>query len=114
MRILAKGDYLSEVSDVHGISISSALIIISDVCNAVCMNMNNIVFPSTNEELRHVKDGFYSIVNFPNVVGAIDGTPILIQGMSSDDEPSFVCRKGFHAIHVQAVVDSELRYFVNK
>jgi hypothetical protein len=36
------------------------------------------------------------------------------QGMFSDDEPSFVCRKGFHAIHVQAVVDSELRYFVNK
>ena len=78
------------------------------------MNMNNIVFPSTNEELRQVKDGFYSIVNFPNVVGAIDGTPIVIQGMSSDDEPNFVCRKGFHAIHVQAVVDSELRYFVNK
>jgi hypothetical protein len=47
--------------------------IISDVCNAVCMNMNNIVFPSTNEELRQVKDGFHSIANFPNVAGAIDG-----------------------------------------
>jgi len=35
--------------------------IISDVCNAVCMNMNNIVFPSTNEELRQVKDGFHSM-----------------------------------------------------
>jgi hypothetical protein len=111
---LAKGDYLSEVSDVHGISISSASRIISDVCNAVCMNMNNIVFPSTNEELRQVKDGFQSIANFPNVVGTIDGTLIPIQGMTSEDEPSFVCRKGFHAINVQAVVDSELRYVVNK
>jgi hypothetical protein len=34
--------------------------------------------------------------------------------MASEDESSFVCRKGFHAINVQAVVDSELRYFVNK
>jgi hypothetical protein len=56
LRFLANRDYLSEVGDVHGISIASALIIISDVCHAVCMNMNNIVFPSTNEELRQVKD----------------------------------------------------------
>jgi CRP-like cAMP-binding protein len=40
LRLLTKGDYLSEVSDVHGISISSTSRIISDVCNAVCMNMN--------------------------------------------------------------------------
>ena len=78
------------------------------------MNMNNIVLLSTNEELRQVKDGFHSIANFPNVAGAIDGTLIPIQGMTSEDESSFVYRKGFHAINVQAVVDSELRYFVNK
>jgi hypothetical protein len=34
--------------------------------------------------------------------------------MAGEDEPSFICRKGFHAINVQAVVDSELRYVVNK
>ena len=72
------------------------------------------MFPSTNEELKQVKNGFHSIANFPNVAGAIDGTLIPIQGMASEDESSFVCRKGFHAINVQAVVDSELRYFVNK
>jgi hypothetical protein len=37
-----------------------------------------------------------------------------IQGMASEDKSRFVCRKGFHAINVQAVVDSKLRYFVNK
>jgi hypothetical protein len=47
------------ISDVHGISISSASRIISDVCNAACMNMNNIVFPSTNEELRKVRNPSY-------------------------------------------------------
>jgi hypothetical protein len=54
-------------------------------------------------ELRKVKDGFHGITNFPNVVGAIVGTLIPIQGMAGEDEPSFICRKGFHAINVQAV-----------
>jgi hypothetical protein len=51
--------------------------------------------------LRKVKDGFHSIANFPNV-GAIDGTLIPIQGMAGEDEPSFICRKGFHAITMKS------------
>jgi hypothetical protein len=39
---------------------------------------------------------------------------IILDADEIDDEPRFVCRKGFHAINVQAVVDSELRYVVNK
>lgn len=48
------------------------------------------------------------MAHFPNVVGAIDGTLIPIQGMSADDEPNFICRKGFPAINVQGVVDAKL------
>ena len=45
----------------------------------------------------------------PNVIGAIDG--ILIQIIApKDNEADFVCRKGFHAINVQAVADDYLRY----
>jgi hypothetical protein len=42
----------------------------------------------------------------------VEGNTMLF--MAGEDEPSFICRKGFHAINVQAVVDSELRYVVNK
>jgi hypothetical protein len=44
-------------------------------------------------------------------VGAVDGTLIPIQG-PSQDEAAYVCRKGFHALNVQAVVDAEMRYTI--
>uniref|UniRef100_A0A8W8IGR4 DDE Tnp4 domain-containing protein n=1 Tax=Magallana gigas TaxID=29159 RepID=A0A8W8IGR4_MAGGI len=31
-------------------------------------------------------------------------------GMSGDDEPNFICRKGFPSINVQGVVDADLRF----
>ena len=52
--------------------------------------------------MRRVKEGFHSIAQFPNVIGAIDGTLIPIQGLSGGG-------KGYHAINVQAVADHNLR-----
>lgn len=102
LRFLAKRNYLSEVADLHGVSIPSASRILHSFCPALCRQLNNINFPTTADEPRRVKDVFYKIAHFPNVVGTIDGTRIPIQGMSGDDEPNiyFTCRKGFPSIHV--------------
>ena len=108
LRYYAKGEYLSEVSEIHGISIPSTSRIITSVSNAICSSVDNIKFPS-GSELNRVKEGFYGIAEFPNVVGAIDGTLIPIQGMAGEEEAVFVCRKGFHALNIQAVADSGLR-----
>ena len=85
---------------------ASASRIITKVTNAICDTLHNINFP---DDLNTVKEGFYRIANFPNIVGAIDGTLIPIQGMSGEEEPNFVCRKGFHAINCQGIVDANLR-----
>ena len=45
--------------------------IITRVTNAICDTLDNINFP---EDWNTVKEGFYRISNFPNIVGAIDGT----------------------------------------
>lgn len=102
LRFLAKRNYLSEVADLHGVSIPSASRILHSFCPALCRQLNNINFPTTADEPRRVKDVFYKIAHFPNVVGTIDGTRIPIQGMSGNDEPNiyFTCRKGFPSIHV--------------
>jgi hypothetical protein len=59
--------------------------------------------------MRRVKEGFHSNAQIPNVIGAIDGTLIPIQGHSGAEEPTFVCKNGYHAINVQAVADHKLR-----
>ncbi|XP_033754693.1 putative nuclease HARBI1 [Pecten maximus] len=43
---------------------------------------------------------------FPGVVGCIDGTQIRIQA-PTQNEPTFVNRKGYHSINVQAICDEK-------
>ena len=108
LRFLAKGDFLSETADIHGISKASASRCVEEVTNSICKRFNNIELPSTLEEVSTAKEGFYKIANFPNTIGAVDGTLIPIQA-PHEDEAVFVSRKGFHALNVQAIANSDLR-----
>ncbi|XP_053381130.1 putative nuclease HARBI1 isoform X2 [Mercenaria mercenaria] len=56
-----------------------------------------------------MKTKFYRIANFPNVIGCIDGVLIGIQ-TPYQDEASYVSRKGFHALNVQAIADAEMKF----
>lgn len=86
---MAKWNYLSEAADLYGVSVPSASRILHYVCLAICQQLNNINFPTTVDELKRLKGGFYhQVARFPNVVGTIDGTLIPIHGMSGDDEPN--------------------------
>ena len=78
-----------------------------DVIDALNNSLQNIHFPSDPTDLVRVKADFMKVADFPNVVGAIDGTLIPILGMSSDKHV-FVSRKGFHAINMQGIVTADL------
>ncbi|CAC5358913.1 HARBI1 [Mytilus coruscus] len=109
LRLLAKGDYQSETSDLHGISTASCSRIIHQTCVAINTTLQNINFP-IQQELTEIKEGLYGIAGFPNVIGTVDGTLIPIQGLSGEEESNSVCRKGYHVINVQAVVVYKLRF----
>ncbi|VDI29776.1 Hypothetical predicted protein [Mytilus galloprovincialis] len=109
LRFLAKGDFLSETADIHGISKASASRCVEEVTSSICKRLQNIKLPRGNAEIDAVKEGFYKIARFPNVVGAVDGTLIPIQ-RPHEDEPAYICRKGFPAINVQAIANSDLRF----
>jgi hypothetical protein len=64
------------------------------------------MFPTDAVGLGSLTEDFIQMAHFPDVVGAIDGTLIPIQGMTGDSEAA----NGFHAINVQAVADSHMKY----
>ncbi|XP_052260994.1 putative nuclease HARBI1 [Dreissena polymorpha] len=108
LRYLAKGDFYSEVGDIHGISKSSFCRILQKFISAVNQKLKNIRFPQGPAVLL-VKQEFFRKCQLPNVVGAVDGTLVPII-KPAEAEEAYVCRKGFHAINVQAVVDANMRF----
>ncbi|CAC5388737.1 HARBI1 [Mytilus coruscus] len=65
--------------------------------------------PTDADSIDRIKCCFYRQCNFSNVLGCTDCTHVRIQA-TSDDEPSYVNRKMYHSITVQAVCDYEGRF----
>ncbi|XP_046565298.1 putative nuclease HARBI1 [Haliotis rubra] len=110
LRYLGKGGFLSEIGDLHGLDKSSVSRGFHCTVNAICTVLDNITFPWSLEQQTKVKQDFYRVGHFPKVLGAVDGTLIPIKRPSPNEEAAYVCRKGYHAINVQAICDSSLRF----
>ena len=75
------------------------------MCDKLC---STIAFP--NDVLQEVSaQQFSDISGFANVIGCVDGTQVAIE-CPSDDEHTFVNRKGFHSLNVLATCDSEMLF----
>nr|XP_054774032.1 putative nuclease HARBI1 [Lytechinus pictus] len=67
-----------------------------------------IKFPCTQEEVRDTQRRFFLLASFPNVVGAIDGTHVRINGVPlGAAEHLYVNRKGFYSINVQLTCNAQ-------
>ena len=73
------------------------------------LSHNYIVFPRDLRQQITTKTLFAEIANFPNCLGAIDGTLIPIIN-PHENEYTYVCRKGYHAINVQAICNAKLEF----
>ena len=110
LRFYASGSFQNVIADAHNIHISSVSRCINRVSRALSQRINNyITFPSEEQGRISVKQGFYERANFPNVLGAIDGSLIPIK-KPTVDEHLFVSRKGFHAINIQAICDAKYKF----
>ncbi|CAC5398924.1 HARBI1 [Mytilus coruscus] len=110
LRFFATGSFQLVNADVHNISISSVSRISRD--GTVCLKRvcnHNIKMPTDRAQLHNMMEGFYSIDDFPNIVGAIDGTHIRITS-PLEDEHLYVNRKNYHSINVQGVCDSNMKF----
>ena len=94
---------------------SSMYDIVREVIDAIVSVMSFPSFPSTLQQFREQALNFACsrpYVNpLPGCVGAIDGITIAIEKPKKQYNPvAFFCRKGYYAIPVQALVDSNYMF----
>ncbi|CAG2194011.1 HARBI1 [Mytilus edulis] len=110
LRFYASGSFLQVIGDTLGYDKGTVSRVVNDVTDALIDIKDDFVsWPTDVDSINRIKCGFYRQSNFPNVLGCIDCTHVRIQA-PSDDEPSYVNRKGYHSINVQAVCDFEGRF----
>ncbi|CAG2251314.1 HARBI1 [Mytilus edulis] len=103
LRFYASGSFLQVIGDTLGYDKGTVSRVVNDVTDALIDIKDDFVsWPTDVDSINRIKCGFYRQSNFPNVLGCIDCTHVRIQA-PSDDEPSYVNRKGYHSINVQAV-----------
>ena len=86
------------IGDTIRYHISSVSRAVRDVYYALCdITGQYITWPSTDVQRNRIRTGYYDIVHFPGVVGAIDWTHVRIQAPSLDYEYAFVNRKGYYS-----------------
>lgn len=80
LRFYATGTFQVVIGDFGGIHKSTMCRIIKKVIEAIAfLRLQYIKCPNLNQNVRHAKEGFYSIARFPRVIGAIDCTHVKIQ-----------------------------------
>ncbi|KAI2661118.1 hypothetical protein H4Q32_030157 [Labeo rohita] len=105
LRFFTSGTFLYTVGDAENIGKSAVCRSIRKVYLALKHFLGVfVVFPS-HLRPQVVKQGFFSIAGFPNVIGTIDCTHIAIKAPPGPNEGDFVSRKGVHSINVQMVCD---------
>ncbi|CAC5381344.1 HARBI1 [Mytilus coruscus] len=110
LRYYASGSFLQVIGDTLEYDKRTVSRVVSDVTDVLIEIKDDFVcWPTDVDSINRIKCGFYRQCNFPNVLGCIDCTHVRIQA-PSDDEPSYVNRKGYHSINVQAVCDFEGRF----
>ena len=112
LRYYGTGSFQAVTGDVHGVGKMSVSRCVHRVSAALARRVGDYIkFPTTDAEMRNVKENFFQVAGFPNVLGAIDGTLVPIKGPSAD-EHLYICRKGYHALNIQGISDADYK-FVN-
>lgn len=110
LRFYATGSFQAVVGDSLGLHRTTVSRIISRVTDAICRLKDRfIAFPLTRDAQQVTKEKFYDMKEFPNILGAIDGTHIFIS-TPTKDEHLYVSRKGGHSINVLAVCNASLHF----
>ncbi|PVD20961.1 hypothetical protein C0Q70_19124 [Pomacea canaliculata] len=80
------------------------------ICRTLVANQGEVIQWPERDALEKLAEKWQQKAGMPGVVGALDGTYIPILGTSGPRRESYICRKGFPAMHLQVVCDSSLKF----
>ena len=110
LRFFATGAFQNIIGDDFQVSKDSVRRSIFGVADALLCHADHFIKFPTPEAMDEERTRFFRMGRFPGVWGCIDGTHIPIQAPSEDEE-NYVNRKGWHSINVQAICDSEGKFY---
>ena len=107
---LGTSESYRSVGSNFGLGKATAKFITNDVVDALVTRYNDFIkFPETEQETRSAIDKFQRLGDFPQVVGAIDGTYIQVVA-PRENKDDYFCLKKYHAIILQGTVDADKKF----
>lgn len=107
LRFFASGTYLYAVGDAEKISKITVCRTIRRVVLALQRYINTFIAFPGHLPTDAIKDSFYKIAGFPEVIGAIGCTHIAISRPAKEIEANYMNRKFTHSINVQMTCDHQ-------
>jgi hypothetical protein len=111
LKYLGSHETILDISQLFSITEASAIKARREVIMAILVHFKEVVAWPSQEEYNAIAEYFQhkDDFNFPNIIGAIDGTHVPIS-KPHEHAPAFYNRKKFHSIIVQAVCREDLRF----
>ncbi|XP_071387553.1 putative nuclease HARBI1 [Centroberyx affinis] len=107
LRFFASGTFLYTVGDAENIGKASVCRSVRVVYLSLKRLLNVFITFPGHRGIQTIKDAFYGIGAFPNIIGALDCTHVRINHPSGPHEADFINRKSLHSINVQMICDAE-------
>lgn len=110
LHFVGNGGQYHGIADMHGLSKSTICRCVRRVSEAIVNTLMGrfVKWPENNAE--NIANLFKNFADFPQVAGIVDGTLIPIDA-PSENEPSYVDRKGNHSINAMVVAGPQLQFF---
>ncbi|XP_021709737.1 putative nuclease HARBI1 [Aedes aegypti] len=109
LEFMASGDLQRHIASTYRVSKQYLGTIIDQVCNALIEVLQCTVPQSSKEQFLETANGFNSIWNFPNCVGAIDGKHVAVKAPYNSGS-MFYNYKGFFSLVILAICDASYKF----
>ena len=108
LEFYASGTFQITVVDIIHVHQSTVRRIVKRVSIALARKKHMFIRLPRGREVQRVREQFYQIANFPQVVAAIDCTHLAISNPGGEDSQRVINRKGWHSLNCQFTCDANM------